>query len=331
LIAAAASRVVLAAFEGTLLSQQEKNFFRRFPVSGVTLFKRNISLNYSRPMMAIEELRRLQDVGEPSQIVAIDQEGGRVSRMPPGFPNQGAALRLAGGLDDKKSLAEIQKYGRAVGRELLTAGINVNFAPVCDVLTEPSNLAIGDRVFSLEPESASHRAGAFLDGLEQAGVTGCLKHFPGQGDADADTHLNASYIHNSHQMMWQRELVPFQNLIPRSKMVMISHCIFSDLDSKPASLSKIIQTHLLRGKLRFEGLVVSDDMNMHAVDQDTDLWCHSLCQAILAGTDLILICRDVDRIAQGIGGIIKEATSSKVFRTRLLEAARHVMEFRSKL
>lgn len=331
MIKTAASTVVLAAFEGHTLTTRETQFYRHFPVSGVTLFKRNIPYQWTQLQSTLDAWSRHLSGGHVKPIIAIDQEGGRVNRMPPGFPNLGPALKLAAGRSDAKALDSIEIYGKRVARELRACGINVNFAPVCDVLTKHANVAIGDRAFGTDPHDASLRSQAFLKGLQSEKVWGCLKHFPGQGDANADTHLTASSIHTSQKTMQSRELLPFRENLSQAAMVMISHCIFTDYDHKPASLSRRIQTDLLRQRMGYKGLILSDDMNMHALSQDPEPWVHSLLQAILAGTDLVLICRDVDRIELAISGIIKEAYTSFAFKQRLLDAASRVMRFRAKL
>jgi beta-N-acetylhexosaminidase len=325
------SAVILAAFEDSSLSKLEQSFFHRYPVAGVTLFRRNIDKEQGQIKNTLTQLQSLAPITLP-MIVSIDQEGGRVSRMPSGFPDLGPPFFIGrSNPTSQQTLSEIKTYGTRVANLLRDVGVNVNFAPVCDLNTNLANTAIGDRCWSRDPDAAARRAGAFIDGMREGGVHSCLKHFPGQGDADADTHLSGAAIHVSRSTMQQRELRPFMDLFPKSPMVMISHCIFSDYDSKPASLSSVIQQQLLKKQCGFDGLIVSDDMNMKAISQNLNEWVGQIEEAIMAGSDLILICRDVQRITQAIDALAKRASESLGFRQRLIAAKASVDAFRKKL
>ena len=259
----AASAVLVAAVEGMVLTSEEERFFREEAPAGVTLFKRNIPQDdYKKLSKLTADLQGTKPTGQPPLVIAIDQEGGRVARIGSPFPNLGPALQLAGGGIDSSSLETIKNYGAAVGAELKHLGVNVDFAPVVDIFTEPSNVAIGDRCFGVTAEQVSLRAGAFMEGLQTDKVFGCLKHFPGQGDARVDTHEGTAIIEASLQTLLTRELEPFRRLLPKSKMVMISHSIFPALCDREASRSQIVIMDWLRTRLGFQGVVVSDDMNM---------------------------------------------------------------------
>lgn len=327
----AASAVVVAAIEGDRLTQDELAFFRDEPVAGVTLFRRNLSPHFSQIRQLTREIQETRAAGTPPMIIAIDQEGGRVARLPQPFPNLGPAQALFEGRSDPDALLKMENYGYVVGSSLLQLGVNVNFAPVVDVLTNPGNDAIGDRVFGTEPESVSLRAGAFLKGMQAAGVYGCLKHFPGQGDAAVDTHLGSARVDVPLPQLETRELVPFQKLLPQAPMVMVSHCIYPVWDHLPASLSQVVMQKLLRQDLGYKGLVVSDDMNMGAIPQDTAAWAASIVKAVEQGADLILVCRHLDRIKLALEALRAEAAESRSFQKRLQEAAERVTAFRYRL
>jgi len=178
----AAGAVILAAVESTQLTKDEEAFFARAPVSGVTLFARNIPReNYLAPVSALtKNLQSLRPASRPPLMIAIDQEGGRVNRMPSPFPNFGPAQKLEGGSTKKDALERLRAYAADVGRALKACGINTDFAPVMDVITEPTNTAIGDRSFATDSDGVIARGGAFLAGLCESGVLPCLKHFLGR-------------------------------------------------------------------------------------------------------------------------------------------------------
>ena len=327
----AAGSVVVAALESLEISPDEERFFSRGHAAGVTLFRRNIPHDYRDTKKLVQRLQGIRPSGAPPFIIAIDQEGGRVARLQPPFPNEGPALYLAGGRTDSTSIEHLEHYGFTVGQSLIQLGININFAPVLDILTEPANEAIGDRVFGLDAGVVTSRAAAFLIGMERSGVRGCLKHFPGQGHAKVDTHLGSARIDLSRDDLFSRELIPFEKLVPKCSMVMVAHCVYPKLDSVEASRSHIIINDLLKRDLGFGGVVVSDDMNMGALPQEMAAWTDVLIHSISAGVDMLLVCRHLDRCIAAYEALDREATRSKSFAARLEDAARKVTALRSRL
>ncbi len=329
-ISADAGALLVCAVEGATLTSEEVSFYQKVPTSGVTLFTRNLpDPNNSRGIIAlISEIQSLRPRGAPPLVIAIDQEGGRVARIKAPFPNPGPAMSLAQGLDNDEALSQIEKAGFSIGEGLLELGINVNFAPVCDILSEPSNTAIGDRAFGTTPESVSLRSHAFLRGLQAAGVRGCLKHFPGQGDASVDTHLGSAVINQPRATLFARELHPFRELIPDVDMVMISHAIYPAFDDKPASRSSYVMNQLLRHDLGFNGVIVTDDMNMHAIPQDDTLWQDAIIDAVVQGADMILVCRHIARAEMAHEVLVKEAERSAAFRHRVSSSAERMLNLR---
>ena len=326
-----ASEVVLGSFEGETLTGHEIEFIKEEQPVGVTLFGRNIATNYQVIKDFLSDYQALNHSGKHPFLVAIDQEGGRVRRIKDPFPNEGPAYTLKDGKSEPQAKNFIFNYGSRVGEELSDLGININFAPVVDCFTNPDNHAIGDRCFSSSPEEVETYAGAFLYGMQKRGVLGCLKHFPGQGHANFDTHEKSASIDLSLDDLKNRELIPFQNLINDAPMVMIAHCFYPHLDSCEATLSSKIMNLLLRKKMGFQGVVVTDDMTMGAmVKKDTD-WNELIIQSILNGSDLVLVCKGLDMWRHAIQSIRSEAKSSQVFRSRLSDAAMRVRELRAKI
>ena len=327
----AASAVILAALEGTTLSSEESTFLCSEGLAGFTLFRRNIPTENLAKLKTFITSIQAYSPDERPFLIAIDQEGGRVRRISHPFPDPGPALHLASGQGDSKSLAFVRDTAYLQSRLLLDFGINVNFAPVCDVLTENSNEAIGDRAFGDSPELVASRALAYLQGMNEAGILSCLKHFPGQGDAGEDTHLSQSLIQATRMQLDARELIPFQACLADCPMVMISHASYPALDQGPASLSPKVIQKLLREELGFKGLVVSDDMTMGAMPSSDQAWVAAIVESIRAGTDLILICKDLPRVARVLNALREEAKQSMGFAHRLQEAADKVNALRGAL
>ncbi|RYZ59559.1 MAG: glycoside hydrolase family 3 protein [Proteobacteria bacterium] len=327
-----ASAVILTALEGVRLSADEKQCFEQYPPAGFTLFRRNISPYFSATRELCDELQTLRGTLDLPLLLAIDQEGGRVARLKAPFPDYGPAMNLASGKSDGAALIEIENIAFAMGATLRQLGINVDFAPVLDILTREENVAIGDRCFGRDRESVTLRGGAFLRGLHHGGIMGCIKHFPGQGDAGVDTHETGALITADRAILDEREIYPFQKLIPEAPMVMISHAVYPALDSeRPASLSSRVMLDLLRGELGFRGLIVSDDMNMKAIDQSRKPWCEAIIASIAAGADMVLVCRELERYQWAVEAISEEAAKSPAFARRLADANDRVIEVRNRL
>lgn len=327
-----ASAVILAALEGNSLSAEEQKCFQRLPPAGFTLFRRNLSPEFAQVRRLCSELQALAGETSRPMMLAIDQEGGRVARLKQPFPDGGPAMLLAEGRIDKDALLSIENYGYTVGSALTGLGMNVNFAPVVDVLSNEQNIAIGDRCFGRSSDVVTQRAAAFLHGLQAAGVLGCLKHFPGQGDAGADTHEQGTVIDASLDTLLARDIAPFAALLQECPMVMISHAVYPALDAEhPASLSSKVMQGLLRERLLYQGLVVTDDMNMKAIAQDRDSWTAAVVASIAAGADLVLVCRELDRYRWAVDALVREAERSFSFQRRLSDAQKRVAELRTRL
>ena len=173
---------------------------------------------------------------------------------------------------------------------------------------------------------------AYADGLQDVHVLATAKHFPGHGDSEYDTHLETAKISLDENTLRTREMIPFCDLIHEAKMIMVAHCIYESLDQdRPASLSHKIVTKILREQLGYSGLIVTDDLNMKALPQDYQTWGESLVEALMAGNDLLLVCRDIDRWAFGVDFLERSAKASPALAVRLENAATNVMNFRQSL
>jgi beta-N-acetylhexosaminidase len=327
-----ASAVILAALESTSLSNEEQKCFERLPPAGFTLFRRNLSPEFTKVRHLCTNLQSLIDAHTPPLMLAIDQEGGRVARLKQPFPDGGPAMLLAEGRVDTEALLSIENHGFIVGSALTGLGINVNFAPCVDVLTNEANVAIGDRCFGRSSEEVTKRAFAYMHGLQASGVLGCLKHFPGQGDAGADTHEHGTIIDADMDTLFNRELVPFLALMNECPMVMVSHAVYPALDpEQPASLSSKVMQGFLRDRLKYKGLIVTDDMNMKAIAQDRESWTAAVIASVAAGADLVLVCRELDRYRWAVEALTREAQRSFSFHRRMYESLKRLAGLRVRL
>jgi len=270
-------------FEGLVLPAAIAEWLSR-GLAGVALFSRNIAdpEQVRSLCRAVREAAR----GGPPPIIAVDEEGGRVQRLRDligRFP----PARVLG----REGPGAARAAAASIGAGLRDLGFNVDFAPVLDVDSNPANPIIGDRAFSSDPSSAARLAVAFLEGLRSAGIQGCGKHFPGHGDADADSHFDLPEIRADRDTLESRELVPFRAAVEAGVgLLMTAHCVYPALDPDlPATLSRPILCGILRERLGFDGCVISDDLGMKAIAERFSTE-EVLVRGLEAGVDLFLHC-----------------------------------------
>jgi beta-N-acetylhexosaminidase len=235
-----------------------------------------------------------------------------------------------------QSLALAESVGRAMAWELRALGLNVSFAPVLDVHTNPANPIIGDRAFGTAPDAAVERALAYLRGLEsEPGLRGCGKHFPGHGDTETDSHLTLPVVRRDWPTLEAVELLPFRRAISAGiGMLMTAHVVYPAIDERPATLSRKWLHDVLRTQLGYTGLVVSDDLDMKAVTaeklgiaDDSGV----VVESLLAGCDAFLFCQEPERLARAEEALIRAAERSATVRDRIAESAARLATFRRTL
>jgi beta-N-acetylhexosaminidase len=279
-----AGQLITTGIPGTELDAATRRALEDLAPSGVVLFGRNVA--------DVEQVRDLTDAlhALPSRpLVCIDHEGGRVLRLAEPFTQFPAAAVVGRG-----GAEAAQAVGRAMGVELASVGIDIDYAPVFDVDSNPANPIIGDRAFSHDAATAAALAVAFLRGLQSAGVLACGKHFPGHGGSDRDSHLELPVVARSRGELDAVELVPFRAAIAAGlSLVMTAHVRYPALDAERcATLSPAILRGLLRDQLGFGGVVVTDDLTMRAVSADASV-PDAAAAALRAGADWLLVCHDL--------------------------------------
>jgi beta-N-acetylhexosaminidase len=314
-------------FEGKSLPGGVSRRLASGEVSGVVLYSRNVE---SPPQVRAlcREVRSAAGTGNPSPLIAVDQEGGRVARFSePHFtrfpPARAASLFCC--RDEMVAAAA----GIATAAELRAVGVDVDFAPVLDVGSNPRNTVIGDRAFSEDAGTAGRLAVAFMKGCLAEGVLPVGKHFPGHGDTFADSHVELPVVRASRSTLLSRELLPFRRAV-RSGIpaLMTAHVMYPSLDREfPATLSGKILRGLLRERLRFRGAVFSDALEMRAVADHYGVGDAAVL-AISAGCDVVLVCRGEDLQEEALGRIAREARESATFRRMLAAAARRTGRLR---
>lgn len=276
------------------LHERDRALLADLRPAGVVLFKSNFLHDRPYEQWLGAHSKLIADVratiGRDRIFVGIDHEGGRVCRTPAPITRYSYAARWA---------AQAGAVGRAMGVELASLGVNLNFAPVLDIHSNPANPVIGARAFGNTGGQVTAAALAFMAGMQAQGVLACGKHFPGHGDTDTDSHRELPVLHRDLAGLRARELEPFRAAIDAGiPMIMTSHLLLPQLDPiEPVTLSRRFGQELLRGELGFKGVVVSDDIGMHAVSRLFDDPTAAV-RLLLAGTDLMMVCAywtDTDR------------------------------------
>ncbi|VAX24035.1 beta-N-acetylglucosaminidase [hydrothermal vent metagenome] len=288
----AAGQILTLGFNGTSYSRALGSWFRKYRPGGVILFSGNIE-NVEQTTSLISDLKKLceDETGTPL-FVCVDQEGGRVSRLSKDMPS----FPKARSLGEDGSLELVEEVYADIGKTLRGLGFNVNFAPALDLDTNENNPIIGDRSFGADPETVGRLGSAAIRGLRREGILACGKHFPGHGDTSLDSHLDLPTDDRPASRFDDAELIPFRMAVEeRVDFIMSAHVVYPKLDEKyPATLSRKIMIDLLRDKIGFEGVIVSDDLDMKAI---AGMWSDDEAAklALNAGADMILVCHEGER------------------------------------
>ena len=287
-------------------------------VGGVILFKRNVE----SPAQLAGLVRSLKTHAGRPLMASVDQEGGRVARLR-GAPF--TALPPMRTLGAGGELALVERAGRLLAHECRAIGFDIDFAPVVDVDTNPANPVIGDRSFHRDPHQVAKLGVALARGLEAGGVASCAKHFPGHGDTSKDSHLDLPSLPHDLRRLREVELVPFAAYARAGlASVMTAHVIFEALEAKlPATMSAKVLDGLLRKELGFEGVVVSDDLEMKAVSEHFTIE-RAVVEGMNAGVDLFLVCHDHRVQRRAISALAKAVEQGQVKRDRLEQARARV-------
>jgi len=309
------------AIRGVNARMAETN--RKYPVGGILLYAHNIDTEEQLARF-IGELRRFK--GNP--LICIDEEGGRVARIAnnPNFhvPKY-RSMASIGSTEDPQAAFNA---GYAIGSYLKKYGFDIDFAPVADVNTNPENIIIGARAFSDNPAVAAPMVAEYVKGMQEAGIVSCLKHFPGHGDTYADTHLGYAVSHKTWEEMLACEMVTFRAGIKAGvPMIMSAHISAPKVTGSeiPSTLSPVILQEKLRGELGFQGVIITDGMEMGAITRQYSSE-EAAILAIQAGADVLLGTRDYPKVFEAVLKAVEDGTISE---SRIDESVRRILKLRA--
>ena len=319
----------MAGLQGASLDKDAEDLILNHHVGGFILFGRNFE-NPRQLAGFINDLQALalsQPDGAPL-FISVDQEGGRVARLKEPF----TAYPCAGVLGIAKSEALAYKFGRSLAGELSAVGINMDFAPVLDVNSNPANPVIGDRAFSDDPEWVARLGSAFVRAFNDNGILPVGKHFPGHGDTSLDSHLEMPYVKRDARSLENVELFPFGQVFKKGlDAIMTAHVIYPAWDDKyPATFSEAILGKIPRKKLGFEGIIISDDLEMKAVADNFSL--ESIpALGIQAGLDVFLVCHDTDKIRTLHDLMVKGVEGGGISKESIRRSSRRIAEIKGRI
>ena len=307
----AIGQLFVLGFEGREPSSATEGFVRERAPGGLVLFGRNLG----GPDEIAALTAALQAASSVPLFMAIDQEGGKVTRLGPPFTRWPSPSAVGAAGSSRLTYA----LGEAIAKELLAVGITMNLAPVLDVLTQPENPVMAGRSFSADPQVVAQIGTAFFQGLADKGVIAVGKHFPGHGDTTVDSHLALPIVPHDLARLFAVELVPFAAVIREGiPALMTAHLLCPALDpDRPATLSRAILTHLLRERLGFSGLLVSDDLLMSGIT-DTTPPGEAAVRFLEAGGDLVLICSDEAAQRQAFDGVAEAVETGRLSEARVM-------------
>lgn len=315
-------QIFMVGLSGNALQQEELTLLHDFPVGGFILFKHNCS--------SPEQIRALCDslwevAPDPPPFIAIDQEGGTAHRLPEPFTHFPFAARV--GERGDSSLA--YRAGHATATELSLVGINLNFAPVLDVNSNPNSPVIGNRSFGADPRQVIAFSERWILGTRAAGIISCGKHFPGHGDTDKDSHLHLPCVDRKLEELRAVELPPFVHACQRHiESLMTAHVLYRALDDEfPATLSAKIVTGMLREALGYDGVVFSDALEMKAIsDHYGDREASALC--IQAGVDVLLYSHPMPTVTRVFEFLYNLAENDPMIRDRVEYSYRRILKLK---
>lgn len=285
-----------------------KQAIAKYPVGGLIYFAKNIKTEEQIKGM----LSNIKSYSSITPFLGIDEEGGKVSRITEsGLPGPSFDPMMT--LGSSGDPATVEEAGSIIGEYLASLGFNLDFAPVCDVVSDPDHSSIATRSFGGDPEAVSEMAGAFASGLHSKHILSCMKHFPGLGNSSADSHTGTVTIEDTLDELRATDLVPYEEAIAaKAPFIMVGHASYPSIsgDDTPASMSPAIITDLLRKEMGYTGVVITDALNMKAVSEYYTAEDAAVA-SILAGADMLLMPDDFQEAYEGVLAAVNDKRISK--------------------
>ncbi|HJB80385.1 beta-N-acetylhexosaminidase [uncultured Flavonifractor sp.] len=314
-------QLLVAGIGGTEAGEDGLQAVQDYQVGGVILFGRNVE---SAQQLAdlTNELKTLNGDNTPL-FLCVDQEGGRVDRMPPEVDDLPSAYDyIAAGGDPLER-------GKVLAAQCAAFGFNLDFSTCLDIWSNPDNTVIGDRAYGSDPHTVTSAGLAVNQGLEQGGVIPVVKHFPGHGDTSTDSHVDLPVVGKTAEELEEFELIPFQAAIDQgTPCVMVAHILMTQIDPDlPASLSPKVVDGLLRQEMGFDGVVCTDDLTMGAISNTYGMG-EAAVMAVEAGCDLLLVCHEADNLTAARDALLSAVDAGRISMERLDESVYRILSLK---
>lgn len=319
-------QMVIVGFDGYAIDDNTRILIKNYHVGGFILYSYNVESS-SQLLTLINSLKSMNSSNRIPLFTSVDEEGGRVSRMPAEFnklPTNEAIGRI-------NNADFSYKIGGVISEEIKSFGYNMDFAPVLDINSNPNNPVIGDRSFGTNAEVVSKLGVATMKGIQSGGIIPVVKHFPGHGDTSVDSHVGLPYVDHDLSRLKSFEFVPFDMAIKNgADAVMVAHILLTKIDpANPASMSKAIITDILRNQLKFNGVVITDDMTMGAIIKNYEI-SSAAVKSVNAGSDIILISRGYDDEVKVIDALKKAVENNTIPESRIDESVYRILKLKDK-
>ncbi|APC40672.1 beta-N-acetylhexosaminidase [Clostridium estertheticum] len=319
-------QLVIVGLDGYSINNNITNLIKQHKVSGVILFSKNVE-NSNQLVSLINSIKTNNSLNKAPLFVSVDEEGGRVSRMPYELKKL-PSNQIIGNLNDSDLSYNI---GKIIGDELKIYGFNMDFAPVLDINSNPNNPIIGDRSFGNNSNIVSKLGIKTMKGMSDNNVIPVVKHFPGHGDTSVDSHVGLPLVNKDINELNNFELLPFKNAIKNNAdAIMVAHILLSKIDNvNPASMSKVVITDILRKKLKFNGVVITDDMTMAAIIKYNDIGDAAI-KSFNSGSDIILVCHEYANELKVINSLKTAVQNKTISEKRLNESVYRILKLKEK-
>ncbi|MCD9024397.1 beta-N-acetylhexosaminidase [Cohnella sp. NL03-T5] len=319
-------QMILAGIDGTSINQATKKMIANQHVGGIIMYKNNFS-DIRGSVQLVNDLKKANKNNPVPLFMSVDQEGGKVSRLPKDFVAIPDNAKVG-----RSGEAELAKeMGSLISKELRIMGFNVDFAPVLDINSNPNNPVIGNRSFGNNAKLVTKMGIAEMNGLRDGGTIAVVKHFPGHGDTSVDSHLDLPVVRKTTEQLEAMEWIPFRAAVEaKADAVMVAHILFPLIDDKaPASFSKVIIGEQLRGTLGYNGVVITDDMTMGAIAKNYGIEDAAVL-SVDAGSDILLIAHGYDTEKKVYDRLLQSVKSGKIQESRIDESVRRILALKLK-
>ncbi|QOS82701.1 beta-N-acetylhexosaminidase [Paenibacillus sp. JNUCC31] len=319
-------QMILAGVQGTTLDNQAKQMIKDQKVGGIIFYANNVSTVQGTAKF-VQSIKDANHSNPVPIFMSVDQEGGKVSRM----PETVEAIPSNGKVGKAKDADLAETMGELLARQIKLVGFNVDFAPVLDVNSNPKNPVIGDRSFGSSASLVSQMGIAEMKGLRNEEVIPVVKHFPGHGDTSVDSHLDLPVVNKTEEQLAQLEWIPFQSAVKEQvEAVMVAHILYPKLDPHhPASLSDVIIGQHLRGKFKYDGVVITDDLSMGAIAKNYKL-NDAAVATVQAGSDILLVAHSYESAKTIFDTLMSAVKSGKISESRINESVYRIIALKQK-